>query len=215
MPGLAASPEIFEYIELPPHKFEMHYLEWFLPEPGMSLREYARRMSEFVTHPDPVLLGVSFGGMLVQEMMTYLNPRKVIIVSSIKCLGEMPRRLLLARYTRLHKLLPTGMINNVEVLARFAFGDPVRKRLELYERYLGMRDKTYLDWSIDRIVHWDRQLPEPGLVHIHGERDSVFPMGYIGACLPVPGGTHTMIIHRHKWFNERLPSIILHDAGTI
>jgi pimeloyl-ACP methyl ester carboxylesterase len=215
MPGLAASPDIFEYIKLPPGEFEMHYLEWFLPEPGMSLVEYARRMSEFVTYPDPVLVGVSFGGMLVQEMMSFLKPRKVIIVSSIKCLGEMPRRLLLARYTKLHKLLPTGMINNVEVLARFAFGDPVRRRLELYERYLGLRDKDYLDWSIDRLVHWDRQQPEPGLIHIHGEHDSVFPMGYIGPCLPVPGGTHTMIIHRHKWFNERLPSIILQDAGTI
>ena len=215
MPGLAASPDIFEYIKLPPQKFEMHYLEWFLPEPGMSLREYARRMSECVTHPDPVLVGVSFGGMLVQEMMSFLNPRKVIIVSSIKCMDEMPRRLLLARYTKLHRLLPTGMINNVEVLARFAFGDPVRKRLQLYERYLGLRDKNYLDWSIDRIVHWDRQEPEPGLIHIHGEQDAVFPMGYIGSCLPVPGGPHTMIIHRHKWFNERLPSIILQDAGTI
>lgn len=215
MPGLAASPDIFEYIKLPPQEFEMHYLDWFLPGPGMSLKEYARQMAAQVTSPDPVLVGVSFGGMLVQEMMPYLNPRKVIIISSIKCLSEMPRRLLLARYTKLHKLLPTGMINNVEVLARFAFGDPVRRRLELYERYLGMRDKSYLDWSIDRIVHWDREQPEAGLVHIHGERDSVFPMGYIGPCLAVPGGTHTMIIHRHKWFNERLPAIILQDAVTI
>lgn len=215
MPGLAASPEIFEYITLPPQEFEMHYLDWFIPRPGMSLQEYARQMAALVTSPDPVLVGVSFGGMLVQEMMAYLKPRKVIIVSSIKSEREMPRRLLLARYTKLHKLLPTGMINNVEVLARFAFGDPVRKRLELYERYLGMRDKTYMDWSIDRIVHWDRKDPEPGLIHIHGERDSVFPMAYIGDCLAVPGGTHTMIIHRHKWFNERLPGIILQDAHTI
>ncbi len=215
MPGLAASPEIFEYIKLPEQNFEMHFLDWFIPEPGMSLGEYARRLAELVTAPDPVLVGVSFGGMLVQEMIPFLNPRKVIIVSSIKSRREMPRRLLLARYTKLHRLLPTGMINNVEVLARFAFGDPVRKRLELYERYLGMRDKNYLDWSIDRIVHWEREHPEPGLIHIHGERDSVFPMAYVDDCLTVPGGTHTMIIHRHKWFNERLPDIILQDAPTI
>ncbi|MEJ2585863.1 MAG: alpha/beta hydrolase, partial [Robiginitalea sp.] len=194
---------------------ELHYLDWFVPEPGMSLKAYARQMAEAVTSPDPVLIGVSFGGMLVQEMTQFLKPRKVIIISSIKSQREMPRRLLLARYTKLHKLLPTGMINNVEVLARFAFGDPVRKRLELYERYLGLRDKNYLDWAIDRIVHWAREEPEPDLIHIHGERDSVFPMSCIGSCLPVPGGTHTMIIHRYKWFNERLPAIILQDAGTI
>lgn len=215
MPGLAASPEIFEYIKLPEQNFEMHFLDWFVPDPGMSLGEYARELAALVTAPDPVLVGVSFGGMLVQEMMPYLKPRKVIIVSSIKSRREMPRRLLLARYTKLHRLLPTGMINNVEVLARFAFGDPVRKRLELYERYLGMRDKDYLDWAIDRIVHWEREYAEPGLIHIHGERDSVFPLSYVHDCLTVPGGTHTMIIHRHKWFNERLPGIILQDAATI
>ena len=215
MPGLAASPDIFEYIKLPRETFEMHYLDWFPPKPGMTLKEYARQMALSIRHPNPVLVGVSFGGMLVQEMVSYLNPKKVIIVSSIKCQEEMPRRLLLARYTKLHRLLPTGMINNVEVLSRFAFGDPVRKRLELYERYLGLRDKSYLDWSIDQIVHWERKQPEPGLVHIHGEKDAVFPMAYIGPCLSVPGGTHTMIIHRHKWFNERLPAIILQDAGTI
>jgi hypothetical protein len=53
------------------------------------------------------------------------------------------------------------------------------------------------------------------LVHIHGDKDAVFPYTYIGACIRVPGGTHTMIIHRYKWFNERLPAIILEDRSSI
>lgn len=215
MPGLAASPDIFEYIDLPPGDFEMHFLDWFLPEAGMDLKGYARRMAETVTHPNPVLVGVSFGGILVQEMKRFLQPRKVIIISSIKSQREMPRRLLLARYTKIHKLLPTGFVNNMDLLAKFAFGEPIRKRIELYERYLGMRDKRYLDWSIDQIVNWDREEPEPGLIHIHGDRDVVFPPEKIDTCLTVPGGSHTMIIHRHKWFNERLPEIILEGEDTI
>lgn len=192
----------------------MHYLEWFIPESGMSLDDYAREMAERVTQPSPVLIGVSFGGLLVQEMRKYLTNPKMIIISSIKCKKEMPRRLVLARYTKLHRLLPTGIINNVEILARIAFGDPVKKRLQLYERYLGMRDKRYLDWAIDCMIHWERADPLPGIIHIHGDRDSVFPMAYIDSCMPVQGGTHTMIIHRHKWFNERLPAIILQDGST-
>ncbi len=214
IPGLAASPEIFEFICLPPDRFEVHLLEWFVPWPGMTLTEYAARMAEKVTRPNPVLVGVSFGGMLAQEMAGYLQPRKTIIISSIKCRSEMPRRLLVARYTRLHKLLPTGIISNVEVLARLAFGDPVKKRLQLYERYLAVRDKTYLDWALDRIVHWERDTPIPGLVHIHGDCDSVFPMAHIGPCIRVPGGTHTMILHRHRWLNEHLPAIILQDDSS-
>ncbi|MEO1011823.1 MAG: alpha/beta hydrolase, partial [Bacteroidota bacterium] len=50
---------------------------------------------------------------------------------------------------------------------------------------------------------------EDGLVHIHGDKDSVFPISNIKDCITVKKGTHTMIIHRAKWFNERLPTIIL------
>ena len=215
VPGLAASPKIFEYIDLPSDQFEVHHLDWFLPPSGITLVDYARLMAERVTHEDPVLIGVSFGGMLVQEMARFVNPRKLIIISSIKCRDEMPRRLWVARYTRLHRLLPTGAIQNLEMLTRFAFGDAVRKRLKLYERYLGMRDKEYLDWALEAIVHWDRETPEPGLIHIHGDQDAVFPMSHLGSFLRVEGGTHTMIIHRYKWFNERLPAIILQEGGSI
>ena len=215
MPGLAAGPEIFEHIRLPEDRFEVVHLEWMLPNAGMSLSDYAREMSKKIYHPDPVLIGVSFGGMLVQEMAAYLDPARIIIISSIKSQKEMPRRLLLARYTKLHKLLPTSLLDNVEVLARYAFGDPVKKRLKLYERYLAVRDKQYLDWAIDQIVHWKRETPLPGIVHLHGDKDAVFPHSYISSCTTVNGGTHTMIIHRAKWFNERLPAIILQNQSSI
>jgi len=84
MPGMAASPSIFENIFLPPDRFEVHALDWFIPDRGMSLEDYARKMCERVEHPDPVLLGVSFGGILVQEMAKLIPVRKVLIVSSVK-----------------------------------------------------------------------------------------------------------------------------------
>ncbi len=209
MPGLAANPSIFENIRLPDHTFEIHRLEWFVPERGMSLQQYAEKMAEQVKGEHPVLLGVSFGGLLVQEMARFLDPRKVIIVSSVKNKGELPRRLIFARYTHIHKLLPTGLINNVELLAKYAFGETVTKRLKLYEQYLSLRDKYYIDWSIDKIVNWQQKDCMPGVVHIHGDQDAVFPKEHIGECITVEGGTHTMILHRARWFNENLPEIIL------
>ena len=46
------------------------------PEKGESLASYAKRMSQRVEHKNPVLLGVSFGGILVQEMAKYLRVRE-------------------------------------------------------------------------------------------------------------------------------------------
>lgn len=209
MPGMAASTAIFEYIKLPPEKFQLHFLEWTIPVTGISLTEYAQNMCSKVTHENVVLLGVSFGGLLVQEMSNFIHVRKVIIVSSVKTRYELPKRMLFARYTKVHKLLPTGLVNNVELLAKYAFGESVTKRLTLYERYLSIRDKGYIDWCIDQLVNWECITPCKNLVHIQGEKDSVFPISNITDCLPVENGTHTMIIHRAKWFNENLPTIIL------
>lgn len=209
MPGMAANPSIFKHIQLPKDQFEQHLLEWFVPEKGMSLSDYALRMSEQIIHENAVLLGVSFGGMLVQEMAKYTSVKKVIVVSSVKHESELPKRMLFAKYTKIHKLLPTGIINNVELLTKYAFGETITKRLSLYEEYLSLRDKYYIDWSIDQIVNWKPGYLPDSLVHIHGEKDNVFPITNIKDCIAVKNGTHTMIIHRAKWFNEHLPTIIL------
>ncbi len=209
MPGLAASPAIFEYIDLPQREFQVHFLEWFTPYEGMTIEAYAAELTQLVVHENPVLIGVSFGGIIVQEMARLIPVCNIIIISSIKQRSELPRRLLFARYTRIHKLLPTGLVNNVELLARYSFGEGVKKRIKLYEQYLSVKDKYYLDWSIEQIINWKQTRYRPDIVHIHGEKDAVFPIKYIKNCIVVSEGTHTMILNRYKWFNEHLPTIIL------
>lgn len=215
MPGMAANSSIFEHIELPEEHFEVFRLEWFVPDKGMTLEGYALKMLRQVSHDRPVLIGVSFGGILVQEMARHISAKRVIIISSVKLDREKPRRLLFAKYTQAHRLLPTGLVTNIELLGKYAFGETVTKRIHLYEKYLSIRDKRYLDWAIDQMVRWKQKEYDPGLVHIHGEKDAVFPIQYISNCIRVKNGTHTMIIHRHKWFNERLPTIILEDLSSI
>ncbi|WP_090297540.1 alpha/beta hydrolase [Flagellimonas zhangzhouensis] len=208
MPGMAANSSIFDGIHLPENSFETHKLDWFLPEKGMPLQDYAEKMCEFIHHPNPVLIGVSFGGMLVQEMAHFIQPKKIVVVSSVKSKHELPKKMIFAKYTKVHKLLPTGLVNNVELLAKYAFGEAVTKRLHLYEKYLSVRDKGYIDWSIDQMVNWNQEVPPPNTVHIQGEKDTVFPIVNIKDCIKVKNGTHTMIIHRAKWFNDNLPTII-------
>jgi pimeloyl-ACP methyl ester carboxylesterase len=209
MPGLAASSTIFEYITLPEDQFEMVLLDWFLPENKETLQQYALRMTKQIKHENPVLIGVSFGGILVQEMSTLIPTRKTIIISSVKSNKEFPSRMLLAKKTMAYKLIPTSLLANIETLVRYAFGENiVAKRIKLYEKYLSLRDKSYLDWSIENVILWSRSKPDENVVHIHGDKDGVFPIDKIKNCIVIKGGTHIMIINKFKWFNENLPTII-------
>ena len=209
MPGLAAGSSIFERIELPKDQFEMYLLDWFLPEKQESLASYAQRMAANVKHENAVLIGVSFGGILVQEMAQFLNLKKVIVISSVKCNTELPKRIKIAKTTKAYKLLPTSMVANMDLLVKYALVDVIKQRLKLYERYLFMKEKDYLDWAIEQVVCWERTKIDADVIHIHGDADEVFPSKYIKNFVNVKGGTHIMILNRFKWFNQNLPKIIL------
>ena len=210
MPGLAASPTIFENIKLPEDQFEMHFLEWFLPIDKESIESYALRMTEKIQHENPVLVGVSFGGVLVQEMAKQMKVRKVIIISSVKSNTEFPSRFKVAKATKAYKLIPTQLLADIEKLVKYAFGDNiVAKRLKLYERYLSVRDKKYLDWAIEAILCWKQKEINESVIQIHGDADEVFPIKNIQNCIVLKGGTHIMIVNKFKWLNENLPQLIL------
>lgn len=209
MPGLAASSSIFERIALPEAIFEIVLLEWEIPLDNETLAEYAKRISKNIIHPNPVLIGVSFGGILVQEMAKYINARKVIVISSAKTNLEFPKRMKVAKATKAYKLIPTNLLANVETLTKYYFGSKIDQRLKLYEKFLRVRDKRYLDWAVEQVVLWERVVPDENVIHIHGDADDVFPIKNIQNCIVVKGGTHIMILNKYKWFNENLPKIIL------
>lgn len=209
MPGLASSTAIFERIVLAEDTFEIVLLEWEIPMNNESLTDYAKRITQKIKHKNPVLIGVSFGGILVQEMAKYVDARKVIIISSVRSNLEFPRRLKIAKTTKAYKLIPMSLIANIESLAKFSFGEKVNQRLKLYEKFLSVRDIGYLNWAVEQVVLWDRTVIDENVIHIHGEADDVFPIKYIKNCVVVKGGTHIMILNKYKWLNENLPSIIL------
>ncbi|CAM2907465.1 hypothetical protein SAMN05444355_107128 [Flavobacterium frigoris] len=215
MPGLAASAAIFERIQLPEADFEVHLLEWEIPLAKESLDDYAKRIAKKIKRENPVLIGVSFGGILVQEMAKHINTRKVIIISSVKSNLEFPRRMKIAKTTKAYKLIPMSLILNLENLAKFSFGTKINHRLKLYEKFLSVRDIGYLEWAVEKVILWDRTVVDESVIHIHGDMDDVFPIKYIKECTVVEGGTHIMILNKYRWFNANLAAVILDTKATV
>jgi hypothetical protein len=209
MPGLAASPKIFEYIKLPEDLFEIYCLEWILPLSKESLNSYVQRICEQIKHQNPVLIGVSFGGILVQEMTKIIDVKKTIIISSVKSNQEFPQRIKIAKIIKIYRFLPYIWVENFENFGKYALGKTLKQRFSVYKKYLSVNKATYLSWAIKNLILWDRTIPDHKIIHIHGSNDQVFPVKNIQNFIEVKGGTHVMIIDKFKWFNENLPKIIL------
>lgn len=203
VPGLAASPKIFEFLQFSKEKFELHFLAWLIPLSDQeSIQNYAKRMADLVTEENPVLIGVSFGGIMVQEMNNYLNTKKIIIISSIKSESELPKRLKAIQKTKIYKLFPSKVITNIEAFSVYAFGKKAQNKVKLYKEYLAVRDQKYLSWAIYNVLHWQQTNPVENILHIHGIDDIIFPIKHIKNCVPIKKGTHAMILNKAKSISQ-------------
>ena len=202
VPGLAASSKIFEFLTLP-EKFKLHYLEWLIPlSDKESIEDYAGRMAHLITEENIVLVGVSFGGIVVQEMSKHLNTQKVIIISSVKSIYEFPKRLRFIQKTKVYKLFPTKVITNIEEFSIYAFGEKAKNKVEIYKKYLSVRNSNYLNWAIYNVLHWQQKTTSENLLHIHGTNDNIFPIKHIKNCIEVKNGTHVMILNKAKTISK-------------
>ncbi len=208
MPGLAASSLVFENINLKNSKYQLHRLDWIQPKKNESINSYCKRLSKKIKHKEPILLGVSFGGIIVQELDKILNVKKLIIVSSVKTHHEYPVVFKIARDYQLNNALPFGMFDNFVKFSLKLNINKLYKRIDLAERYLTERDERYLEWAVWSLLNWKQSEVREDIIHIHGDKDKVFPIKNISNCIKIKGGKHEMIILRAKWFNENLVSLI-------
>ncbi len=208
VPGMAAGKEIFENISLPEENYDIHIIEWIIPEKNETIEQYAKRMAAKVTEPNPILVGVSFGGVMVQEMSAFLDVQKIIIISSVKSKKELPTKMKVVKYIPAYRLIPPSFLENTKNLVKYGLGIKSKKKLELYQNYLSVNNTDYLKWAIKQMVGWNRSEELENIIHIHGDKDPVFPIKKIENCIIIPGGTHIMLIVKFKWLNDNLPKII-------
>jgi len=195
VPGMAANSKIYERIRVDKNRYTMHFLEWKIPlSRDESISDYAKRMCEEITHDNPVLVGVSFGGVMVQEMSKHIATRKIVLISSIKSNQELSKQLKLIQITKVYKLFPARFLENLESHISYFLSDYQQKKADVYKKYMSVRNSDYLHWAIYSILHWQQQEPLDNTIHIHGTNDQIFPIKYIKDCIVVEGGTHVMIL---------------------
>ena len=70
-----------------------------------TLAQYAQRIVQRITAPRPMLVGLSFGGMVAVEIAKILPVEKVILISSAKTRDELPPSYRFLGKLHLHKFL--------------------------------------------------------------------------------------------------------------
>jgi pimeloyl-ACP methyl ester carboxylesterase len=211
--GLGADERIFQNLDF--GHYEPKHIKWIAPKLDESLQAYAIRLSEQIKTAQPILLGVSFGGMLAIEIAKYIDRQQVIVISSAKNKNEIPLIYRLFGQLNLHKLIPTMLLKQANFLTYWFFGMKTKSEKELLKSILRDTDKAFLKWAINAILKWENTEGVENLVHLHGNCDRILPIKNIKKVdFTIEKGGHLMVYNEAKAINEWLSRNILRGLFT-
>lgn len=211
-PGLAADETIFSGLHLT--GYSIHVANFLEPVDHETLPSYAKRMSQTLPPAgDFIFIGVSFGGILAQEVARFMIPEKIILISSISSCKQKPFYFLAAKIFPVYRLLTDALLRRTILnIARMWTKKNEEERI-LFERMVKAASLNLIRWGIHQTLFWKPEMNTIRVVHIHGNKDMVFPIRHIHADYVIEGGEHFMIVQRAAAINKLLIKIIRSDAN--
>lgn len=204
LPGLGADHRLFGRLDLRGHS--VHYLDWPTMPEGSTLKDYATQLAGQVDRSKQhVLIGVSMGGMVAQELAGMTNPARTIIISSWKGRQEMPLHIRILKGTHPERVLTSTVLKQTLPLARWQMGVEAPEDVALFDELLHVHGVDQLKTQINACVTWEGPAkPVEHLVHIHGDHDRLMPIAQVKGAIAIPGGSHFMVLAQPKAVQEQV-----------
>lgn len=191
--GLGADYRVFANLELPGYKIV--YIKWIDPEKGEQMAHYAQRIRAQITTENPVLIGVSFGGMMAVEIAKIIPVEKVILISSAKTGRELAAGQSFFFKMGLYKYVPGAMLTSTNFIVYRLFGVKSETDKAMLKAILEDTDVRFFRWAMNNIAHWDNTVVPLNLIHIHGTDDNIIPFENVQADYAIEGGGHLMVFN--------------------
>ncbi|MBL0356896.1 MAG: alpha/beta hydrolase [Chitinophagaceae bacterium] len=205
--GLGADEKAFAKIKLP--GYELGFIQWLTPGKNESIEAYATRMSKSIKEENPILMGLSFGGIMCIEIAKLLPVKKLILISSVPAYKQIPLWMRTAGKLRLNKVLPIRSASTLlEPVQNYHIGAATAEEKEIVRQYRKMVSPVYLHWAINAILNWKNEWHPASLYHIHGDADRIFPIKNVKPDHIIKGGTHFMIFTKAREISEKLALVL-------
>lgn len=210
--GLGADERVFRYLDLGDVEFK--HIRWETPEKDEALEDYCGRLiTQIDLSGEVILIGVSFGGIVAQEIARKIRPAKVIILSSVKSVNEFDWQLSFVRKLRLYQLVPSRLLKwSNKLTGDYYFGVQTKTESKLLGQIIGDTDRHFMKWAIREIMNWKGNSTSDQIIHIHGDKDRIFPVSRIHDFIRVENAGHFMIVNRASEIAAYIKDAIGHSA---
>jgi len=209
LPGQGSDKRLFKNLDFDKNEFRIKHVKYVIPEKKEDFKSYARRLSSQIDTSTPYyLIGVSFGGMIATEMSDFLNPEKVIIISSAKSRSEIRGLYKFQKYFPIYKIIPKWLIKQGSFIAQPIFEPDRKKEKVTCNAMLKAKDALFLKRASGLIINWERESSNEKIIHIHGDNDNTLPIKNIQYDFLVENGSHMMTLTRPHVIQELIDLIL-------
>ena len=198
--GLGADERVFSKINFP--KNHTH-LSWIENEPNESLQLYAARMSQKIKHPNPIIIGLSFGGIVAQEIAAMISVKEVILISTIRSLYDSPWYFNLAGKLGVIHLIPNLMLAKPNIFVAYAFSLTAEEDKTVLNSCFDTTTAAHIKWALKHIAHWKGLESDTPIFQIHSRQDRIFTSTKSLADTHINGG-HFAVYTNASELNEIL-----------
>ena len=199
--GLGADDTVFKKLVLP--GYTLVHIQWVTPDNKDTLATYAQKLLPQITEENPIVLGLSLGGMLAVEVGKQIATDKVISLSSITGRSELPLYFKFAGFCRMQKILPLFTFAKGNRFTHWFFGVKAADDKRILNQVLKDLDRHFLYWALNAILNWDNQVLPSNLLRIHGTNDHVLPQHKKGNYLAlIDNGSHLMLLDQSQKVSE-------------
>jgi len=200
--GLGADERAFQRLDF--SDYSTTFIKWIVPQEKETIEHYSTRLLDQITTTRPTLIGLSFGGLIAVEVAKQIDTEKVILIASAKTKKEIPFYYRFAGQLGLHKLLPTRLLKNSNIITDWFFGTSSTYDKQILKQILIDTDPTFLKWAIDKVARWTNQTQTKNVFHIHGARDRILPFLFVNCNLSIKNGGHLMTLNKADELNNIL-----------
>ncbi len=192
--GLGADERAFSKLKI--DGYVLNVIPWLMPVKNETIEHYAARMRTDITEENPILMGLSFGGMICTEIAKQIPVSKIIIISSVKSSKELPRWMKTVAALKLNKIVPLKSTKLSQPIQNKMLGIQSEEEKTLVASLRRAVDLPYTNWAVNQAINWKNDWKHPNIYHIHGDNDHMFPIKKIKADYTIEKGGHFMIMNR-------------------
>lgn len=204
--GLGTDERVFQNLDF--SKYAITFVKWIEPTKNETIESYAKNLAKQIIHSNPILIGLSFGGIMAVEVAKQISTKKVILIASAKNKKEIPIYFRFLGWISIDALVPTSILKKSNFLSYWFFGVETEADKLMLKEILLDTNPIFLKWAISKIIRWKNITSVENLIHIHGTNDRLLPIYYVKCDEKIIGGGHFMTMNKSDEINKLLANYL-------